>query len=74
MVHLVTLVCAGARPVVKANITHDREQLIVKGNEFHYLAVNGFCLLSCPAEMFLRFQMTARSTQQTLWARLGMLC
>jgi hypothetical protein len=26
----------------KANITHEREQLIVKGNEFHYPGVNGF--------------------------------
>jgi hypothetical protein len=25
----------------KANITHDRERLIVKGNECHYLGVNG---------------------------------
>jgi hypothetical protein len=42
----------------KANITQDRERLIVMGNEFHYPGVNGFHL--CLAEMFLLFQMTAR--------------
>jgi hypothetical protein len=28
----------------KDNITHDREQLIVKGKEFQYLGINGFDL------------------------------
>jgi hypothetical protein len=28
----------------KANITQDKERLIVKGNEFHYLDFNGFRL------------------------------
>jgi hypothetical protein len=44
----------------KANITHYRELLIVKGNAFHYLGLNGFHLLSCLAEIFLLFQLTAR--------------
>ena len=43
-----------------ANITYNRERLIVKGNELHYLGFNGFHLLSCLAEMYLLFQMTAR--------------
>jgi hypothetical protein len=44
----------------KANITHNRERLIVRGNEFHYLGVNGLHLSSCLAEMFLLFEMTLR--------------
>jgi hypothetical protein len=53
----------GSVPVLdqlaKAKITHDREWLIVKDNNFHYLGFNGFCLLSCLTEMFLLFEMTA---------------
>jgi hypothetical protein len=37
---------------VKVNITHDRERLIVKGNEFRYLGFNEF-RLSCLAEKCL---------------------
>ena len=66
-------------PSAKANITHDRDRLIVKGKEFHYLGVNGFRLwvvsLKCSYSFkWLLDVLTARSTQQTLWARLGMLC
>ena len=65
--------------LVKANISYDRERLIGNGNEFHYLGVNGFgswvVLLKCSyAFKWLLDLLTARSTQQTLWARLGMLC
>jgi hypothetical protein len=34
--------CTAAQQAAKANIPHGRERLIVKGNEFHYLGINGF--------------------------------
>jgi hypothetical protein len=43
----------------KANITHDRERFIVKGNEFHYLGFNGFRLWVVLLK-FLLFQITAQ--------------
>jgi hypothetical protein len=39
-----SLLLTGARLSAKANITLDKKQLIVKGNEFHYLGFNGFRL------------------------------